>query len=49
MNDLDVFGKAEEKGRPAFGIDLGTTNSAISVCTVNEFVETIIVHERDRK
>ena len=49
MNDLDVFGKAEEKGRPAFGIDLGTTNSAISVCTVNEFVETISLNRTSRK
>lgn len=47
MNNLDVFGKTN--GRPAFGIDLGTTNSAISVCTVNEFVETIPLNGTSRK
>lgn len=50
MNKLNVFSDENVKqGKPAFGIDLGTTNSAIAVCKVNEFVETISLNGSTRK
>lgn len=41
MKDMDMFGSSNKKSTPAFGIDLGTTNSAISVIVSGNTPEII--------
>ena len=52
MEKLTAFGKTDttnEKVSAAFGIDLGTTNSAIAVVTAGEAVETITLSDTKKK